>query len=369
MSKRNPDLSKKTPTLTTIMKENGYQTAAFITNPALGMVAKTYFEKGFDTFSYSNISSPNVYSQYIFAYEYQNGAQATDKATNWIQENSEKPFFLWLHYNDSHMPYNPPKKYLCKLDPDCQNETKYQSLLKDRSASMPDAMPSCKRSVSPETIQKAEMLYDAEVLATDDLIKQVLSQLENQDLLKKSIIVITADHGEGFDHDMYHHGDSVYRSSMHIPLIIFDGSAPIKHSFDTLMDNSDTLPTILDLLHISSKNTFDGKSVAPLLKGKPFTKKPYVFMRTPPNESNRFAITNGKEKYTLYPRAECLWNNAQEELFVASDLYEEKNLSGNMSKSAKSLKETLLKQIKSQENQPKTPDDNKTLEKLRSIGY
>ncbi len=94
MSKRNPNLSKKTPTLTKVMKDNGYETAAFITNPALGMVAKSYFEKGFDTFSYSNVSSPNVYSQYIFAYEYQNGAMATDLATEWLTQREKSPFSL-----------------------------------------------------------------------------------------------------------------------------------------------------------------------------------------------------------------------------------------------------------------------------------
>src|SRR5205807_2352194 len=38
-------------------------------------------------------------------------AVVTDRALEWLKQNGQKRFFLWVHYYDPHAPYDPPEPY------------------------------------------------------------------------------------------------------------------------------------------------------------------------------------------------------------------------------------------------------------------
>lgn len=104
-------------------------------------------------------------------------------------------------------------------------------------------------------------LYDSKIKELDGYIKDVTSHILDSDLRKNTIIIITSDHGEEFmEHGKWEHGKNLYDTSLKVPLILFiPGYNGIE--VDTLAQSIDILPTILNILNISTPWMTDGKDL------------------------------------------------------------------------------------------------------------
>jgi len=93
------DFNYPEPTLAEILKSEGYTTGAVV---SLGVLrARHKLNRGFD---YYNDTFPRNGRWYNY------GEVVTDRGISWLEKNAgkEKPFFLWLHFQDPHEPYCPP---------------------------------------------------------------------------------------------------------------------------------------------------------------------------------------------------------------------------------------------------------------------
>jgi arylsulfatase A-like enzyme len=109
--------------------------------------------------------------------------------------------------------------------------------------------------------------YEGEVTYADAQLGRFFGRLKELGLWDKSLIILTADHGESFEHDYYFgHQDRVYQSCIHVPLIIKPIGGTQGRRYATLCSNADFLPTICDILGINVSGELDGVSLARLLK-------------------------------------------------------------------------------------------------------
>lgn len=175
----------------------------------------------------------------------------------------EPPFFLYIHYLDPHMPYDPPTLWDgSALPPDLASLVPFT---RETIAAMGPANPPY------ELIAKASELYDGEVRANDRAIGEVLDALEELGLTSTTLVVVTSDHGEEFlEHGRVGHGKALYEESVRVPLIF---SAPCCIPGGESLGTTgleDVAPTVLDLLGIRSEGSegpgFDGVSIAPSLR-------------------------------------------------------------------------------------------------------
>jgi len=176
-------------------------------------------------------------------------------------------FFAWYHFHGPHLPYNPPPKYLKKFLP----------------ASKPDGgplgavlanvlMPRGEYTFSPREQTMVKALYDAEVAAQDEEIGRVLDALEELGLRKRTIVILTADHGEElFDHGWLGHASTslsgtLYEELVHIPLIV-SWPAHLKAGtrVDNLVQGVDLMPTLFELVGLELSAPHQGHSFAGLL--------------------------------------------------------------------------------------------------------
>lgn len=151
-------------------------------------------------------------------------------ALQWLdQRQPERPFFLWLHYFDPHQPTNPPE-------------------------------PHHSHFASP---------YDGEVAFADEQLGRVLDDLRRRGELDRTLVVATADHGEGlFDHGEPTHALLVFDSTMHVPLLLRVPGGPRGMVDSHLASTVDIAPTILDLLDLPGSREFQGRSLAPWIRGE-----------------------------------------------------------------------------------------------------
>ncbi len=187
-----------------------------------------------------------------------------------IDQNDEKPFFLFLRHMDPHSPYLPPAPY---------ERTFYHGDECDPSnESMEPVMtfkPFCDYFASwmPEGITDKDYViaqYDGAIAYMDACIQTLFNALETRGVLDETIVIINGDHGETlYDHECWfdHHG--LYDVTLHVPLIIrYPDRIPAGKRVSGYNQHKDLVPTILELADIESEIEFDGASLTSLINGE-----------------------------------------------------------------------------------------------------
>ncbi|GJM15468.1 MAG: hypothetical protein DHS20C13_07950 [Thermodesulfobacteriota bacterium] len=187
----------------------------------------------------------------------------TDISIKWLNENQDKDFFLWIHYFDPHIPYTPPKEYIVD-----NNNT---GTLVGNDFHNVGSIRSGHYSPNLSDRERIRQLYDAEVRYVDDNIGRLLETLEELDLYKDSLIILTSDHGEEFwEHGGFEHGHSLYNEVIKVPLIIkLPGNEP-NQTVDIPVTTQSLMPTILELSNIQHENgPYLASSLVPILENDP----------------------------------------------------------------------------------------------------
>lgn len=190
------------------------------------------------------------------------------KAISWLK-NTKKPFFLWIHFMDVRMGYVPPEKcleYFTHFTSSLPDKTKIRRLSEKEYRNQYVA----KENFSENEQRLMINLYDAEIRYVDEHIKLLLDEIEDMGLFHDTLIIITADHGEEFlEHGDTAHNPKLYDELLHVPLIILYTPELGKNIvIDDLVSLLDLAPTILDILGIKKPEKWLGESLLPLIKGE-----------------------------------------------------------------------------------------------------
>jgi arylsulfatase A-like enzyme len=89
-------------------------------------------------------------------------------------------------------------------------------------------------------------------------------ELERRGLLDNTLVVVTSDHGDEFaEHGMVEHGNSLYRPSLHVPLLIrFPGHVPEGRRVKPAASLRNLAATLLGLLRRDRRPVLPGRSLA-----------------------------------------------------------------------------------------------------------
>jgi len=251
---RQKKCSPKRTLISEVLKKSEITTAAFHSNPYLC----DYFgwNRGWDIFYDSMQDEVSDKIPYI------KGDGINYKVDQWLssytKNDNYNPLFLWTHYMDIHEPYIPARGYLDKIDPSIDlSEDEMLILFKEIIL---------KRDISnPEIVKLLKKLYDAQVRETDDYVKEFFRVLEKYDILKDSVIIITADHGDEFgEHGGLSHDGKMYSELISIPLLIYRYNRTQSEVCDKLVSNIDISPTIIYLFGLEPLKAFKGHSLLPL---------------------------------------------------------------------------------------------------------
>jgi arylsulfatase A-like enzyme len=241
-------------TLTEVLRQNGFSTSA-ITGGTL--VSYLYgFSRGFDT-----------YKEGDGAMDYNNSAELVARsAAEWLENNKDNDFFLFLHTYQVHTPYDAPSPYGAMfLDPDAVWKRAHTTELFAGKKSIFKELPDAER-------RNMIGLYDAEIRYTDEaLLKPLVEKLKALGLYDDTMIIFTSDHGEEFfEHGSWDHGIQLYDESIRVPLVIkFPGSRFQGKRVESVVRGVDVMPTVLEEMEIEAgRLKLDGQSLLSLLRGK-----------------------------------------------------------------------------------------------------
>lgn len=189
-------------------------------------------------------------------------AKVMREGAKWLDENKDvhEKFFLYLDCFDPHEPWDPPPEFAAKYtDPDYKGPWLIQ----------PKGGP-CDWMTKAE-LAHTKGLYAGEASFVDKQIGYLLNRIRELGLMEDSLILFLSDHG----HPHGEHGkilkmdDILYSELIRIPLMVrFPGKAYAGKRIKSLVQVTDVLPTILDIIGCDSNNEFmQGKSFLPLITG------------------------------------------------------------------------------------------------------
>ena len=119
--------------------------------------------------------------------------------------------------------------------------------------------------------------YDAAVASADAALGAFLSSPAHQDVLRRTLIVVTGDHGESLgEHGERTHGVFAYEGTLRVPLIVAGPDVPQRSVTNFAVSHVNLAPTVLDLLGVTGR-AFDGQSLRPLMAGDPIDEQPIYF--------------------------------------------------------------------------------------------
>jgi len=198
-------LAPGTPTLASILRQHGWDTAAFI--GAYPVSRPSGLDRGFavfdDPFAAGDATTREARTE-------RRAKEVVDKALAWLVRPRSGPFFAWLHLFDPHAPYEAP---------------------------------------APFGPRHARSPYDGEVAYADAQVGRVLAWLDEKGLRRRTLVVVTSDHGEGLgEHGEDEHMFFVYDSTLRVPLVFsWPGRLPAGARVRGQFRSVDLLATVLEL--------------------------------------------------------------------------------------------------------------------------
>jgi arylsulfatase A-like enzyme/predicted Zn-dependent protease len=318
-------LKKETVTIAEILKGAGYTTAAFV--GAFVLDSRYGIDQGFDLYDdYYGINRPGnpLISE-------RPADEVVKPALQWIKEAGDKPWFAWVHVYDPHAPH--------------QIHAALGDKFKDH-------------------------LYEGEISYVDLQFKKVFDYLRSSGKIDSTLIIITADHGEGLgDHGEDTHGIFCYNPTLWIPLII---RAPWEIHAGTEIKRRvrhiDILPTILDTLGIAKPEEKHGESLLAVIGNGGSEAPPDSYFEALSASFNRgWAPLRG----VLHENWKFIDLPLPELYDMEKDFHETDNLIGSRAGTAAQLRRALAQLREGEDNPYETriTESEETRLRLRNLGY
>ena len=284
----------------------GYRTAGFVANALLR--PGNGFARGFETFD----SPPRQRD------DRSNAENLTARARDWLRVNSGETFFLYLHFMDPHDPYGNADVVdgRSPFFPDYQGRLLEQSfddfLAQERKRDDPTT------GVPAQDVAHWSALYDSEVRYMDRALGELLESIP-PDVLRRTLVVFTADHGEELhDHGWWLHARTVFEELVHVPLLVrWDGVIPAGRRIAGTVRLLDLMPTLVAAAGGEPSPEWQGVDLLPVLRdGRPLPRLPAFADAFTKNRPLRAGVVLDGFKLAVFNRNEPLTDPRPDEAAV-----------------------------------------------------
>ena len=175
-----------------------------------------------------------------------------------------RPFFAFLNYVDAHAPYVLPSGASYRFGSTPRSQGDFMFLLEGW-------FRADKRMLPRELQAMARDSYDNCLAYLDERLGELFDELLRRGVLDRTLVILTADHGEGLgEHELFDHGESLYRTEIRVPLLIRPPSGGnARKIVDESVSLRDIPATIVNLVGPGNHARFPGRSLARLWAANP----------------------------------------------------------------------------------------------------
>jgi len=251
--------------LAEILRRHGYATAAVtgggILHPDFG------FAQGFDVFDYWPVENSEEEVGWVF-----------ERARRWIEDHSQRRFFLFVHTYEMHAPHRRREPYFSELaraagvapaDFDLDLVTRpWEDLIApgDHFVVERPGADGWDGDLTTDELQTVGLMYDSALATVDDEVGRLIDHIRGLGLSDRTLVVVTSDHGEALGEDGRAGHAYLDDYNLMVPLILeLPGASNAGAVVDSQVRLIDLMPTVLDVVGIEPTGPMDGRSLLPLL--------------------------------------------------------------------------------------------------------
>jgi arylsulfatase len=209
-------------------------------------------------------------------------------AREFLKSNRESPFFLHINFRRPHHPFNPPAPfdtmYLgAKFPASHKREGEMAGKPPQQRAALENSVGFDLRTMSAGELDRVKAYYYGMISENDKYIGAVLDELKSSGLEDRTLVIFNADHGEMLgDHGLLFKGSYMYDPVVRVPLIMrAPGKFPAGGVVNSLVEEVDVAPSILDVLGLPIPSAVQGKSLVSVAKNPGAKHKDAVFAEFP----------------------------------------------------------------------------------------
>ena len=181
-----------------------------------------------------------------------------------------RPFYLHLNFGKPHPAYKVEEPYFSMYDRDDIEPFVY---------TLPENAPLHLRkqreirsgpTATEADFRQVQAVYYGMVTKVDVLFGRVMKVIEEEELLRDSIVVFWVDHGDfAGQYGLMEKWDTAMQDCiLHVPQILYAPELPQGVRIDSLTEHVDITPTILDLLSLEADWVVHGESLLPVVAGE-----------------------------------------------------------------------------------------------------
>lgn len=233
-------------TLAEAFHAGGYRTGAMVNQ--LHLTEEHRFDQGFNHFGWMARTS---------------AFQLNRALGRWLDRVGDEKFFAWVHYFDTHWPYT-------RTLPQHEKAFGHVHFRVRPPARALAADDWARDNLDPRLLRALTNRYDREIAYTDAALGELVDDLKARGLWQETLLVVTADHGEGFwEHERLQHGFAPYEEVARVPLVIrLPERFRSRIRGDAVAGLIDVAPTLLDWAGLPPLPQAQGVSLVPALEGR-----------------------------------------------------------------------------------------------------
>ena len=221
------------------------------------------------------------------------------------------PWLMSVNPFDPHPPFDPPAEYLERMDVEGMPWPLFQAEELESQLDYQGIDQQTEKPLSPCDYDARRMVaaYYAQIELIDDQVGRMIEALEASGQRENTIVLFMSDHGEMLgDHGLLLKGCRFYEGAVHVPLIIsWPGHFSAGLCSNALVELTDIVPTLLEVIGLPIPAKVQGQSLLPILTGqadpsvhRDFVRSEYHDALDRPYASHANMIFDGRYKLVVY---------------------------------------------------------------------
>ena len=273
------------PLVSDLLQKVGYETAFLGKSHIEGALMDHYWDYYFGFVGQADYYRPQITEgvkgkygpQKLYEGEYVD-TLLTRKAVEWLKEKHEKPFCMFLWFYAPHAPFYRPKDLVNDLNgvpipkPATFDEDLKDYPGKPRAVADADDKIGWSEVFSDDPRSLEELVKDHYVGVEDNdrNVGAVLQELERQNKLGDTAILLSSDHGFFLGEHHLYDKRLMYEPSIRVPMLLrYPDRVKAGTTSEEMVLNLDMAPTLLEIGGLPVPNEMQGKSILPLAEGQP----------------------------------------------------------------------------------------------------
>jgi arylsulfatase A-like enzyme len=234
-------LADSVPTLAALARRAGITTAGFT---ASGLVSPiTGLTRGFEHFV--ELTGNPTRTRFARA------GNLNRRFLRWLAQNRTRRVFAYLHYMDTHSPYEPPEGFRPRERADLSDAVRAGKATALRN-----------EALAADELAHLRALYHGTVRYWDAELGRLVRGLADLGLAESTVVVVLADHGEAFqEHGYLGHGVHLHEELLRVPFVIAGPGIGPARRVPEQVQQVDFLPTVAGLLGIEAPPGLPGQAV------------------------------------------------------------------------------------------------------------